>query len=616
MKKLTAYLILSAAVFSHAQTVESLGFNPAEIRPDDTSDYTLVIKGINASVDPSSIPMPSGLHIIGTSRSQSISLGSGGQHSEIRISYTVRADSTGTYTVPDWKIKYGSQIIDIAKATLVVSDTAPAQSRTSQNISGIDPFSMFGMPQHQYRTSRPQTHSTDDLLKKGAQLEIKIPREKIYIGESVQCELVFSIDKSLIENGFKIGALEPSIKKADAFDCPPINPKYTLDVNSDPSKVLFKYPVVITPLKVGNYDLDFSARGVLVRELSVDDLIGMSAIDRMLSMGSGRQIPFEVNMPARKVDVLPLPEEGKPAKFTGAIGSFSLENVTIDPDSLSVGEPCTISAKVVGMGNFSRISAPAVDCGDNWKSYKFKSSFVDESNGLGNIGIKTFECTVVPNKPDLTEAPTLIFNFFNPESGKYVELKSQKIEVSVAPSVRSKRAKELEEASKDPIFENSVSAKEAKAVRSPGVVNSPYFWGVQIVVLAALALFIVRRRNSLKLANNPAYAKALKARKDAEAYLKQAKSAAASGDAAKFFACARRAVQCALSADTELESEALLLRQAEDIMRSKAFPEEEISDASVFFESLDAMNYGALDPSKTNLAELSGKLSKIVRNSK
>ena len=48
----------------------------------------------------------------------------------------------------------------------------------------------------------------------------------------------------------------------------------------------------------------------------------MNIADRMMSMGLGRRIPFEIEMPAKKVDVSPLPEEGKQYDFCGAIGIF------------------------------------------------------------------------------------------------------------------------------------------------------------------------------------------------------------------------------------------------------------------------------------------------------
>lgn len=67
------------------------------------------------------------------------------------------------------------------------------------------------------------------------------------------------------------------------------------------------------------------------------------------------------------------------------------------------------------------MNAPALDGARDWKTYKPKSSFTDESGNQGYIGVKTFEYTAVPKAADLPQAPRVAFNYFDPEAGKYVE---------------------------------------------------------------------------------------------------------------------------------------------------------------------------------------------------
>ncbi len=610
MKKLISFFALSlATILACAQSVESLGFSPSEIRPNATTNYTIVIKDLRASVEQSDIPLPQGLNIIGTSRSQNISIISGKRHRQTQISFTIHAKAEGTYTIPEWEFKWEQETYKIPQAKLVVSKDAPAQesqqSAYADPISlffGSDPFSMggnsfsinIGSPhfQHQRYSQAPQT-SLDELIEKDINLEIKLPRGKIYVGESLQCELVLAVDKSFIDRGIIINRLFPQTVKADAFDCAqfPQSP----NVEQEGDKILYKYPILVTPLKEGKYDLDFS--------IVAEAIVGY------------RTLPIKKDMPSKSVDVLPLPSAGKPANFNGAIGNFTLEDVKVNPDAMSVGEPSTMSAKIIGVGNFSRISSLSINNGNDWKTYKFKSSFTNESGAMSNIGTKTFECTIVPNKPDLAEAPELSFSYFNPETEKYVELKSPKIEVSVAPTVRSKQIKEREENANAPVFDNE-QTKSAKAINSSSFVESPIFWICQVVILALLIAFVIMRKKTIALMNNPALVKKTRELKAAVIFLKYAQADATANDSTKFFSNARKAIQNALSADTDLESEALLQRQAEDIMRQKGFSEQDIADVSVFFEGADAINYGGLDTSKLNLRDLSQTLSKIIRKIK
>ena len=401
MKILTAISVLAiscAAAF--AQTVET-GFYPAEIRPGGYATYRVTLKNADgASVNPADIPVPAGLEIAGTSRSQNYSFINGKMSSSVTLDFAMVAGNEGEYTVPAWKIPLGSKSLDAAAATLKVSASAPASA--PQRMVG---FPSFAAP------ARRQSHAYDDSFKNSITLELKLPREKIYVGETIKCELVLSFDKSLFENGYRLEQVVPQIKNMDAFECP----KFTEEPVIDREKALVIYRTVITPLKAGEYDLEFSAAVVLNREISLDDIMGMSMMDRLLSMGSGRRIRFNAPMKPMKLKILPLPAEGKPKNFTGAIGKFELAEVSVSPDALSVGEPCTIVAKIAGTGNFNRMNAPALDGARDWKTYKPKSSFADESGNQGYIGIKTFEYTAVPKAADLPQAPRVAFNYFDPE---------------------------------------------------------------------------------------------------------------------------------------------------------------------------------------------------------
>lgn len=596
-----------------AQSVETTGFKPDTIRPDSTTDYTLVFKDVKGSVDISAMKLPDGLRIVGQNRSQNYSLVNGKMSSSTSISLKMQASQEGSLTIPEWTVNVGGKTFTIKSATLKVDANAPEQPYYDDD----DIFSRgfgFGNPfarqqAQRQQQARQQVQSFEANLRNNAKLEIKLQRDNIYVGESVPCELIFSFDKSLAEQGFNLAQLIPETKKADDFDMPAFTEKPIIDTSSDPQRVLVKYSTAITPLKVGSYDLDFSAKGVFNRELRADDMMSMSIFDRMASFGS-RQIPFEINMPSKKIEVLPLPEEGKPVNFTGAIGSFSLDSVTVEPDALTVGEPCTIFVKIVGIGNFPRIQEPKLDARDDWKTYKAKSSFTDESNGLSNIGIKTFEYTVVPRKPDIPYAPEVLFNYFDPIGKRYVEVKSNPIPVSVAPTGRSKRIKEKEEVAPKPaldkIIETTASATESR------LLESPYFWGTQILILLAVIAFVGYKREMLRRENDPAYAKRLECNKDAKKFLARALDDAKKADAPHFFDNAKTSLQYAIASNSESQARSITLREAKEILREKNFDENQIEDVAKIFEGSDAIAYGATSVSADEVKDVSQKLGTLV----
>jgi len=64
-----------------------------------------------------------------------------------------------------------------------------------------------------------------------------------------------------------------------------------------------------------------------------------------------------VSSEALVLDVLPLPTEGRPAAFTGAVGRFELE-LTVTPTSLSAGESLVAELWIRGRGNYAHFEPP------------------------------------------------------------------------------------------------------------------------------------------------------------------------------------------------------------------------------------------------------------------
>jgi len=114
-----------------------------------------------------------------------------------------------------------------------------------------------------------------------------------------------------------------------------------------------------------------------------------------------------------KINILPLPEEGKPEDFSGAVGLFDLE-ATLSPDSVKVGDPLTLKLRAWGTGNMKALEMPQIKTQDGLKLYEPQ---IKEENG-----IKTLEQVLIPGSENITEIPAVDFSFFNPQTRKYETL--------------------------------------------------------------------------------------------------------------------------------------------------------------------------------------------------
>ncbi len=126
------------------------------------------------------------------------------------------------------------------------------------------------------------------------------------------------------------------------------------------------------------------------------------------------------------INVLPLPTEGQPTSFSGAIGDFQMQ-VSTDLDNTKTGEPIMLSLKLTGKGNFERIQGPALPDNNDWKVYAPESQI----EGEGDNQAKRFDYVMIPKRTGTLKTPEVTFSFFDPEKSEYIEYTSPSLEVSV-----------------------------------------------------------------------------------------------------------------------------------------------------------------------------------------
>ena len=140
-----------------------------------------------------------------------------------------------------------------------------------------------------------------------------------------------------------------------------------------------------------------------------------------------------ISSPSSELKVLPLPNDGRPKDFSGAVGEFQV-STEISPARVAVGDPLTLRLHVSGSGNFDRVDSSMFDHLEHWKTYPPKSSF-KASDTIGYKGDKVFEQPLIASQPGEKTIPALDFNYFNPSTRQYERARTQPINVVVAASL-------------------------------------------------------------------------------------------------------------------------------------------------------------------------------------
>lgn len=136
------------------------------------------------------------------------------------------------------------------------------------------------------------------------------------------------------------------------------------------------------------------------------------------------------------VEVLPLPESGRPATFHGGVGNFTLK---LEADKLSVPQntPVTFTYTLAGEGNFHSLDSIKLTLPADFELYGSTAS----GRQLAPVGVKqdleskkTFQTVAIPRKAGKFEVPAVSWSFFSPQKEAYETVTTQPIQIEVTPN--------------------------------------------------------------------------------------------------------------------------------------------------------------------------------------
>jgi hypothetical protein len=261
---------------------------------------------------------------------------------------------------------------------------------------------------------------------------------------------------------------------------------------------------------------------------------------------------FAVSSRAETLAVRPLPAEGRPAAFTGAIGAGLRLERRVTPPAARVGDGITVELSLTGEGNLALWPAPVVRWPDGARAYveRIDEAMASEGGRLG--GTKTFRYLVVPDSAGVLQLPVISYLYFDLAPGHYAELSASAASVPVTAGGESAAAAALP----PPLLrkkEPSLSWRLAHGI-------SDWVW-VLLLVLPPLIATAWERGRGISLPKRPRTKRAARFDlRSAELELDALVRALVPDPDLRFGAGLAAAVRAA-GADTELASRVAVLRE-------------------------------------------------------
>ena len=197
----------------------------------------------------------------------------------------------------------------------------------------------------------------------------------------------------------------------------------------------------------------------------------------------------EIVSNSKYLQVLPLPEKGKPDNFSGAVGTFAFKaNVT--KNELKSGESLQLDLIVSGKGNLKLFEIPKPNLPSNFEIYEPKhQEFVNENiNGISGKIVDSY--TIIPQEKGNFKIKSQNFSFFDITSKTYKTISSEAINLVVSQGVN--------QANDTSVLKSKLAEKSQKTAPTTGFeFTFLYFIGCVTLVGVALLFFTLKRNKSV-----------------------------------------------------------------------------------------------------------------------
>lgn len=296
----------------------------------------------------------------------------------------------------------------------------------------------------------------------------------------------------------------------------------------------------------------------------------------------------------KTINVKPLPDAGKPADFTGAVGKFDFKVIPGNTE-LAATESMNVKVQVTGNGNLKLFELPKLEVPASIEKYEPERTENVRTDLNGTQGTLTDNYTLVPTRQGEFTIPALTFSYFDVRSQTYKTISSKEfsLEVERAPAGSTiagsgSVAKQSVEVNRDQ-FRYIKLKTNLRPVDAGPFFNSVTFWSLMTLPFAFLlaAIFFGKKREAM--VNDVRGNRIKKANRLARKYLSEAKKNL--GDHGKFYIALERALHNYLRAKLHIQTSDMSKERVKALLDERNVDQKTSGDFIALLSSCEFARY-------------------------
>jgi len=522
-----------------------------------------------------------------------MSIINGQASSSITQIYTLLPTKTGTFKIGPFKFehngdKYNSNSIDLE----VAEEVKPSENKPS--------------PEEQ-----PDTKDLNERIF----LRMQVKKDKVYLNE------VLPVTIKLFVNRLGVRDIQYPQFSRDGFSAGEFGqPKQYQEVAGGVNYDIIEFDTAIFGLKPGEFRLgpvNLKCNLIVKKQnraqtpASFDDFFNSDVFDNFF--GGYQTYPLSLKSADIPITVLPLPEENKPASFSGGLGSFDFEAI-VNPAEVKVGDPVTLKMIVRGQGNFNTVSPPDLSLAGDFKVYEPQIKQDKEA--------KTFEQVLIPLNMNIKEIPAISFSFFNTRTGQYATITKGPFPIKILKPEKEEEFKVIENKPSA-----AISLKEEKLGRDiiyiketcgelkrkgDYLYKNKIFLGFQIIPLLIYLFSAMIQARNRRFKTDVRFARQLLAPRKARAGIRRANNYLEKGNVQEFYDALFETLQEYLGNKFHLSSRGITVSIIDEQLKNRGIPEEILAKLKDIFSECDLVRYAATHLTKENMQNSLKKLEEVI----
>ncbi|MBN1297021.1 protein BatD, partial [bacterium] len=550
----------------------------------DRITYTLIVETTSRGTPDPIPPDFSGFQVLGPPRTSSqFSWINGRTTSTKSFTWTLQAKKDGHFTISPARIEYDGSVFQ--STPVVVSVSKPGQGSTP----GIDP------------------ESGEATLPAGQQgnlfLNTVVSTETPYVGEAVTVTTVLYTRVRVREYGMQ--ALPDYegfwMEESPLPETPVMSTKTIRGVEYAVAKLheVILYPTVTGELTVPPVSMAFDIQSQ--QRDPFDDFFNSPF--RSGFFGNRRETR---SSQAVTLQVRPLPINGRPPMFSGAVGTFEMA-AELNTPRVHTGEPVVIRLTLSGQHGLKTLTAPEPPAMQNFKIFDPKSGEIEPDPVRPGHQRRMFEYIFVPHVPGNYTIPSFQFACFDPKTGRYRVLESAVFDVAVDPAPGSAvlPGETFNQRSVQRFNTEIRYIKTGITIRNGSApYRHPMFFLLLLSPVIGAPLVLAVDRHRRRLAGDSAYAREVRARSVSGRRFAEAQKRLSAGvpDAA---------LDAAAAAFTRYLADRLALPPGgivqADVLRELAVREggpDVLADVEMYWKEIDAMRFAPVELSGADVQDV------------